>query len=393
MRDFFEFSNNVKIIAGENSLERLPDLLINYGGYRVFIVSDDVIKKCGHIDALNKILKAKEEITIGGTYLNIPSTLTVQDLDKLYIAYRKSGADAIVGIGGTRVMNAAKALALLCSTKSKDIKKFNGIDAAVQTVHIPFCLIPSTFGAGNEVSKDVFVIDEQNESPIEIVSSSVQPHFAILDPNILKTLPEKELYMSLIDVMAYSIASYLSKRANILTKSFSKMAMFLIKDNFQNVLQKKDINAICNLQIAASIAAITYSNTFTGVAHALAAALATKCHMHRAEAICAVLEPVMISLQDICKSQYAEMLLYYRGSQDYANSTEDERSEAFIKIITNIVKHLAKAHNVQTSLSEYGVTEADFDGIAELAINDMEMLTTPKKYTKEEIIEILRQAL
>ena len=111
MQDYFEFSNNVRIFAGENSLDKLPKLLMNFGGYRIFIVSDEVIKKFGHVDAVTKSIKKQEEMTIGGTYLDIPSLFTTTDLDKLYVAYRKSGADAIVGIGGTRVMNAAKASA------------------------------------------------------------------------------------------------------------------------------------------------------------------------------------------------------------------------------------------------------------------------------------------
>ena len=393
MQDYFEFSNNVKIFAGEKSLEKLPTTLMNYGGYRIFIVSDNVIKKFGHVDAVTKAIKAREEMTIGGTYLDIPSMFTTTDLDKLYVAYRKSGADAIIGIGGTRVMNAAKALALLVSTKSKSITKFRGIDAAIRTMHVPFCLIPTTFGAGNEVSKNAIVLDDEKQIPIEVISGALQPHFAILDPSLLKTLPEREIYMSLIDLMAYSIDSYLSKRANVLTKSFSKMAMFLIKDNFQKAVMDNDIDAICSLQIAASIAAISYSNTFTGVAHSIATALAAKYHIHRGEAICVVIENVLEDLKDTCKPQYAEMLLYLRGSQDYANATEEERSEAFIRIITNLVKHLSKEYDIKTNLADYGVKEEDLDSIAEMTINDGDMLTAPKKYTKEDIIEILRQSL
>ena len=393
MQDYFEFSNNVKIFAGEKSLEKLPSVLMNYGGYRIFIVSDTVIKKFGHLDAVTKVIKAQEAMTIGGIYLDVPSLFTTTDLDKLYVAFRKSGADAIVGIGGTRVMNAAKALALLVSTKSKNITKFRGIDAAVRVAHVAFCLIPTTFGAGNEVSKSAIVLDDEKQIPIEVISGALQPHFAILDPSLLKTLPEREIYMSLIDLMAFSIDSYLSKRSNLLTKSFSKMAMFLIKDNFQKAIMDKDVESICNLQIAASIAAISYSNTYTGVAHSIATALAAKYHIHRGEAICVVIEPVLESLKEICKAQYAEMLLYYRGTQDYANSTEDERSETFIRIIKNLVTRLSKEYDVKTNLSGYGVKEEDLDAIAEMVINDGDMLTSPKKYTKEDIIEILRQSL
>ena len=392
-QDYFEFSNNVKIIAGEHSLEKLPGLLMRMGGYRIFIVSDEVLKSVGHVDAVKKVLKTAEQIAVGGEYLNIPSTFTTDDLDKLYIAYRKTGADAIVGIGGTRVMNAAKALALLISTKTKDIREFNGIDAATRVQQVPFCLIPTTFGAGNEVSRTAVIIDDEKQSAIEISSGALQPSFAILYPEFLKTLPEKELYMSLIDGLAYGVESYISARANVLTKSFSKMAMFLMKDNFQKATMDHDINALNNLQRAASIVAITYSNTYTGIVHALANSLAAKYHMHRAEAICCVIDPALRNMEDVCRNRYAEMLLFYRGTKEYSTITDNERSEIFLKALDSIITNLAQAHKVEVKLSSYGVKDEDLAEIAEQTLHDGDMIASPKNFTKEDIIEILRQAL
>ena len=392
-QDYFEFSNNVKIVAGEHSIEKLPELLMAAGGYRVFVVSDEVVKSVGHLDTVKKTIQKAEELTIGGTYIDVPSTFTTSNLDKLYVAFRKSGADAIVGVGGTRVMNAAKALALLISTKSKDIREFNGIDAAIRFTHIPFCLIPTTFGAGNEVSRTAVIIDDEKKAPIEISSGALQPHFAILYPQFLTTLPTKELYMSLIDGLAYGVESYISTRANVLTKSFSKMAMFLMKDNFQKAVAEKDIYALSNLQRSAAIVAITYSNTYTGIVHALANSLAAKINMHRAEAICCVIDPALRSMEDVCKNRYAEMLLFYRGTSEYSTISSDERSSIFLKALSGIIAKLASAHGVDVKLSKYGVKEADLEEIAEMTMHDGDMMASPKAFTKEDIIEILRQAL
>ena len=392
-QDYFEFSNSVKIVAGKGALEQLPHILTHNDGYRVFIISDEIIKSFGHIDALKKVLAKKEELTIGGTYLDVKSSLTVSDATKLYTAFRKSGSDSIIGIGGSRVMNAAKALALLISTKSKNISEFRGIDSAIREKQVPFMLIPTTFGSGSEVSKTAVVIDEKKEIPIEIVTEVMQPQYCFLEPSFLKTLPEKEIYMSLIDVMAYSIESYISTRANTLTRSFSKMAMFLIKDNFQKAIVENNDTALSNLQRASAISAITYSNTYTGVAHALANSLAAKYQLHRGEAICAILVACLEQLKSTQKDKFAEMLLFYRGTQDYATSTTDERCDAFMRIVSNVIEHLASDYGIKIKLSEYGVTEDDLASLAELTLLDGELIGAPRQYTKEDIIEILRQSL
>ena len=199
--------------------------------------------------------------------------------------------------------------------------------------------------------------------------------------------------MGLIDIMSYSIESYLSLRANSLTKSFSKMAMFLVKDNFQKAIVDREENALNNLQKAASISAITYSNTYTGLGHALANTLAAAYKIHRAEALCCVFDKVLESLKDTCKEKFAQMLLFYRGTQEYAAITDDERAEIFLRVVNNVIDHLSKDYKIKTHLSDYGVKEEDLQMLADLTIHDGELIASPKSYTKEEVVEILRRAL
>ena len=59
-QEYFEFANGVKIVAGKGSLEQLPNILTHYDGYRVFIISDEIIKSFGHIDAVKNVLAKKE---------------------------------------------------------------------------------------------------------------------------------------------------------------------------------------------------------------------------------------------------------------------------------------------------------------------------------------------
>ena len=392
-QEYFEFSNNVKVFAGPKALDKLAPTICLLGGFRVFIVSDKVIKEFGHIETLKKAIATRPELTIGATFLDVPSALTTSAVEAMYIAFRKSGCDAIVGIGGSRVMNAAKALAILVSTKTKNIKDFRGINTATKNNDIPFGLVPTAYGSGGETSRTVVVIDEENKTPIEIVSDALQPNFCILDPMFLKTLPDKEVYMGLVDIMSYSIESYISLRANSLTKSFSKMAMFLVKDNFQKAIMDRDDLSLNNLQKAASISAITYSNTYTGLAHALANTLSAIYKIHRAEALCCVFYNVLENLKPLCSEKYAEMLLFYRGTKEYAAITDDERAEIFLRVISNMITHLSKNFDVKTKLSDYGVKEDDLSMLADLTMHDGDMIAAPRQYTKEEIIEILRQSL
>ena len=392
-QEHFEFSNSVKIFAGVGALDKLAPNISLCGGFRVFIVSDHVIEKYKHIETVKKALQSREELTIGGMYLEVPSTLTTKDVDDMYVAFRKSGCDAIVGVGGSRVIKAAKALALLVTTRTKNIADFRGIDGAVRNNFVTFALVPTSYGTGTEVSRTIVVVDEEKKTPIEIANGAVQPNFCILDPTFLKTLPDSEIYMGLVDILAYSIESYLSLRANSLNKSFSKMAMFLVKDNFQKAIVEKNELALNNLQKAASISAITYSNTYTGLGHALANVLAATNKIHRGEALCCVFDKVLENLKEECKEQFAKMLLFYRGTQEYAAITDDERAEVFLRVIENIIQRMSNDYKIKTHLSDYGVKEEDLDMLAELTLHDGVLIAAPKKYTKEDIVEILRQSL
>ena len=87
------------------------------------------------------------------------------------------------------------------------------------------------------------------------------------------------------------------------------------------------------------------------------------------------------------------MLLFYRGTQDYATSTTDERCEAFMRIVSNVIEHLASDYGIKIKLSDYGVKEDDLASLAELTLQDGELIGAPKQYTKEDILEVLRQSL
>lgn len=393
MKQYTEFSNNVKIVIGDQNLAWSTARLHRLGGNNVFIVSDKTLQSLGHIDALRKEIENSEDVKVGKIYLIEDNSPTTLDIDRLYKAFRKSSCDALIAFGGSRVLNATKSLALLLSTNGRSIADYVGIDCVAKQKNFPFGIVSTTFGSGKEVSRTAVVIDEKRKIPLEIVSDALLPDFCVLRSNYLSTLPRKEIYLSLIDVLVYDIEAYISLRTNVLAKSFVKTSMFMIRDNLQKALKTQINEYIYNLQRAAALAGIAYSNTYIGLIHAISNALVAKYKMQHCVALCSVLAASLRFLKDTCKKEYGEMLLFSLGAKEYATLDEDARQDAFINIFDNLTKYIAAEFDININLSSYNITEEDIEEIADIASKDGALITCPKNTTKEDIIDILKQSL
>lgn len=393
MQGYSEFSNNVKLVIGADGLDWAALRLHRLGGNNIFIVADKTLKNLGHVDSLKADLEKHEEIKVGKVYLIEDNSPTTSDLDKLYKAYRKSSCDALIAFGGSRVLNATKSLALLLATNGRSIKDYTGIDCATKQKKIPFGIVSTTFGSGKEVSRTAVIIDEKRTIPLEIVSDALLPDFCVLKSDYLKTLPKKEIYLSLIDVLVYDIEAFISLRTNELARSFVKTSMFVIRNNLQKALKDQNDENIYSLQRAAALSGIAYSNTYVGLIHAIAHALVARIGIQHCVAMCCILSECLKFLKDKCNKDFGKMLLFSLGAKEYATLEEEARADAFVNIFDNLTKYIAAEFDIDIKLSKYKLSEKDIDEIADLASRDGALITCPKDVTKEDIKKILQNSL
>jgi alcohol dehydrogenase len=392
-KEFFQFSNKVSIIASEKGIEEGINKLHTLGAYRVFIISDKDVQKTGVIQIVKSAFDKNEDICVGKTYYNLEKATSIEDVDKIYIEYRKSGCDSIIAIGGTRAIYAAKALELLLATNSRNLLEYRGIDCAIRQRIIPFAVFPTTFGSGCEVSASAVIIDNERKIPLKFISDIIEPSICILDPRMLGTLSKQEILLNLIDIMTYNVESYVSLNGNEITKSFSKMSLFMIKNNFHDAILDASPESLYNLQRAACLSAIGGSNIFSGLVHAISNSITAKYNIQHNIAVCCVVKACLEFNKDVCEKEYAQMLLFSLGAKEFSTLNNNDRTEAFIRIFDNIINFISTEFKINIRLSEYGIKEEDLESIASEVLTNEELVATPKKPSKEDLINILKECL
>ena len=393
MKEYYEFSNQVKVITGEEGYIWGSKRLHRMGGNDCFLITDSNLKELGIVDKFIEKFFLESGIRLGKVYYIDVVIPTTEDVDNLYVSYRESGCDSIIALGGSRVLNVAKCLNLLLQTNSRDIREYVGIDCAIKRKVIPFGVFPTTFGSGKEVSKTAIIVSSKDKKPLEIVSEVLQPDFCIINSELLKTLPPQEIYLSAINALVYDIEAYISKRTNVLTQSFAKMSMFVIRSNFQNALTKKDDESFYALHRAAALAAIASSNTYMGLIHTIANVISAKYNIRSIYVVISVLKSSLALLKDVAKKEYSQMLLYSLGAKEYASLDENTRNEAFINLFTNMTEYISSEYGIKLGLSSYGISKDDISHIAEAIEKEGSLVASSRIITKEDLIAILENSL
>lgn len=186
--ELFSFSIPQNIVFGKGSLNRLPELSQKLGKSRAFIVSGPHLNKIGMVDKCRTALcNAGIESAVFTETEGNPGTDTVE---KATQAFRESRADFIVAFGGGSPLDVAKAVAVLASFGGS-ITDYEG-SGKVRGPVVPMIAIPTTAGTGSEVTAFSVITDHSRNYKLTVVSNFLLPAYAILDPELIMSVPEKQ---------------------------------------------------------------------------------------------------------------------------------------------------------------------------------------------------------
>lgn len=188
MKTLYHFQTAARIEAGPHSLNLLGDYLDQIGLNQirsVFILTQPSIVSLGYADQIKEGL-AKKGIS-SEVNTDIQPEPTEQNIEQVFQLFSEGGHDAILGIGGGSVLDAAKILSVL-KTNEKPISALIGTNL-VEKPGVPLVLIPTTSGTGSEVTPNAIVTFPEKELKIGIVSPYLLPSLVILDPVLTTGLP------------------------------------------------------------------------------------------------------------------------------------------------------------------------------------------------------------
>lgn len=379
--DTFSFSVKGETTFGVDCLNQLPEIVSDKQCKQVFLVADPAFENNNIVKNIKKMLKKKDIDCVTFTDVEHPTSETVGKGVKLF---SENDIDCIVGLGGGSAMDTAKGVALVGNSDKKidDYAKYAaGVNPVVEHSVPPLIAIPTTAGTGSEVTRNA-VITDRNDYKMIIINDKILPENVLLDPKLLKTLPDSVAASAGMDALIHAVEAYLSLLSSPFTDTMAEKAMELIGENIRPfVANRKDLEAASGMHLGSMFAGIALSLAFPGNTHAMSHPLSG--HFGIPHGVSnSVLFPVILEFNALAdKGKYKKIYNYIKPENPVGADFDP-------MILVNEVKKLNKDLGLPANLSELGVTEDSIPELVEDALMSTLYDINPRQTTEEDIKQL-----
>ncbi|KYD29871.1 iron-containing alcohol dehydrogenase [Parageobacillus toebii] len=372
-----------EVIFGNGAIEQVGESCLRLGATNVLIVSDPGVIEAGWLDVAVKSCKqANLKYTIFHDVTVNPKDIEVEKGCKVYI---ENECDAIIGIGGGSPLDVAKAIAILATNGGK-IHDYEGVDK-IRNPLPPQVMIPTTAGSGSEVSQFSVIVDTLGQKKMTIISKSLIPDIAIIDPETLSTKSARLTASTGLDVLTHGIESYVSLAATPLTDVQAKNAISLVSEYLRpSVASKINKEAKTHMAMASLQAGLAFSNAILGAVHAMSHAVGGKYPVLHGD-INSILLPYVMEYNLLANPKKFADIATFLGI-DIRGLSHMEAGKKAIEYI----KQLTMEIDAPQRLSDIGLEKDEIPHMSVIALHDACMITNPRDVTVEDIEEIFRRA-
>lgn len=379
----FNFKIPQDIYFGKGCLSKLPEILKGEKAEQVFLISDPGLKSVGVVEKVEKI------ITDAGIkvddYLDVQPNPTIAIVNAALEKYKASGAKCIVALGGGSPMDVAKSVGVL-ATYGGTVTDYAGFQKVPGPI-VPLIAIPTTAGTGSEVTASSVITDEKTNFKMAVISYNLIPNYALLDPEMIMTLPAGVAAACGIDAFIHAEEAYVSKAANPFTDAMAEKAMELIGGNIrQFVASRDDEEAACNMMLGSTLAGIAFAWAKLGNVHAMSHPVSGFFHVAHGVAN-AVLLPTIVEYNALAdKGRYKKIYNYITNGKKADDTFTPD-------MLTDAIKKLNKEIGIPASLSEVGVTEDKIPAMALDAMKSGNVLVNPRQTNLRDVEALYHKAL
>jgi len=368
-----------KIIFGSGILSRLKEIIEEYfEASRVFLVTDKGLMDSG---IGNQALSQLEGAQVFDEVESNPKSPTVDRAGELV---RRAKPDLVIGLGGGSPMDAAKAIALL-ATNMGSIEDYEG-KGKYKTPPLPVLAIPTTCGTGSEVTWVSVITHPERRFKMSIKGPEMFPAVALVDPNLLISLPPPLIASTGMDSLTHAIEAYTAKGATEFSDNFARQAIELIfgslPDAFDDIKDNKEARE--RIMSGSTLAGIAFCNSDVGAVHCLAEACGGLYDLPHGELNSIFLPQVMEFNLPVAKTRYAEIA----GLAGIQEKDENLASQGLVQKI----KSMSRAMNIP-SFQDLGLEESEFPDIARSAFQNNSNPSNPRQAKYEDYLAILNNAL
>ncbi len=381
------------------------------GVKKVFVVTDKSMEKLGHLDKIKYHLNKREprpQIEVFSDVVPDPSLDLMLRGRELINNFRP---DTIIALGGGSAIDAAKGMWLFYEHPEVEFEflKLKFLDIRKRTYKYPklgrrarLVAIPTTSGSGSEVTAFAVITDQGRDIKYPLADYELTPDVAIVDPDLVETLPAALVADTGLDVLSHGIEAYVSVMASDYSDALVLKAIELVFEYLPRSWRDGDREAREKMHNASTIAAMAFTNAFLGINHSLAHKVGGEFDLPHGRAN-AILLPYVIEYNAGRPSKFVSFPKYehfmapekYRRIAAHLGLPASSPEEGVASLV-NAVRDLNRLLGVPATFAETGIDYKYFlkkiPLLAEKAFEDQCTTTNPCLPLISELAEILEKA-
>ena len=404
---WFKIPEKIYFEAGSISyLEKMPEIT------KAFIVTDESMVKLGYVDKILYHLRKRTDYVHSEIFADVEPDPSFETIKRGVSAMNSFQPDVIIALGGGSAIDAAKGMWLFYEHPDADVEgmKLKFMDIRKRTYKFPklgvkskMVAIPTTSGTGSEVTSFAVISDKEKNMKYPLADYELTPDVAIIDPDLVATLPKSITADTGMDVLTHAIEAYVSNMASDYTDGLSEKAIELVFNNLKEAYEHGDNKyAREKMHNASCIAGMAFTNAFLGLNHSIAHKLGGEFHISHGKAN-AIILPYVIKYNSTKPTKFVSFpkYEYFIADIKYANlarklGLKADTTEEGVNSLIKAVQELNNGINEPKSLQEAGIDEKEFlaklDDLADKAFSDQCTSANPRVPLIPEIKQIMLDA-
>jgi len=319
-------------------------------------------------------------------YSEIKANPTIENVQGGVAAFKNSGADYIIAIGGGSSMDTSKAIGIIIANPAfEDVRSLEGLSATTKP-SVPIFAIPTTAGTAAEVTINYVITDVEKKRKFVCVDSHDIPVVTFVDPDMMSSMPKGLTASTGMDALTHAIEGYTTKGANTITDMFNLKAIELIAQSLRGAVENTPEGRE-GMALGQYLTGMGFSNCGLGIVHSMAHGLGALYDTPHGVANAIILPTVM----EYNKDAVGEKLRDVAKAMGVAN-TEKMSKEEYQKAAIDAVKKLAEDVGIPKDLKNI-VKPEDVDFLSQSAMDDACRPGNPRDPKLEDIQELFKSLL
>ncbi len=369
---------------GAGAISAIADEAKNRGFRKALLCSDPDLIKFGVTKKVTDVLDNAG--LVYEIFSDIKPNPTIENVQAGVEAFKASGADYIIAVGGGSSMDTAKAIGIIINNPEfADVRSLEGIAPTTKPC-VPIIAVPTTAGTAAEVTINYVITDVEKDRKMVCVDPHDIPIVAVVDPDMMSTMPKSLTAATGMDALTHAIEGYITKGAWELSDMFHIKVIEIIARSLRGAVDNTP-DGREGMALGQYVAGMGFSNVGLGIVHSMAHPLGALYDTPHGVAN-AIILPTVMEYNAPCTGEKYRDIAKAMG----VKGTEAMTQEEYRKAAIDAVKQLSIDVGIPADLKEI-VKEEDLAFLAQSAYDDACRPGNPRDTSVEEITELYKKLL